>query len=556
MNRRAPSRHWMFRTQREPLLVSVLLLVVFTSIALYILWALQGVSAARERNILRRSSVLASLYSKVIHKDVNDSEKVLTSLVDRFFSQSVHPTMDAQRQIAEYCDISPRISGLSVIDPSGKCLYSTSDRCAEFKQYLNNFRHRDKDNIGYLPAIENLRNQMTFFTPIPKRGPPQGYVISSFRPEGFSFWLMDFQITGTQALIVRRDGSVLVSTTNDQRIRRLPVNYLPLLLVRQGESGAVRATGAFGEQKDVFVGFCPIPETEWYLMVIQNARDAFQEEDYPVLSLTRVAAPFLFLIPLIAWSTLNLYHRQVRKAQLLVFANEKLHLADQAKSDLLANVSHDLKTPLASLQLSLGSLRREVLSSDQEHLRKTVLLLEQELERLHGKVRNLLDLSRLESASQADTLYPCDLYEIVAEALERLQPLLQGRSVEASFPEEALLVAGAAEQLVSVVVNLLENACKYAPLGTPLHLWGERSQGKVCLSVRDFGPGVPESQEERVFEKFYRVPGQKAHGTGLGLALCRAIVRAHHGTITVQKAPGGGALFRVELPELTEEREA
>ena len=398
--------------------------------------------------------------------------------------------------------------------------------------------------VGSLPPVANLKNTLTFFRPIPQRGKPQGYLVSSFRPEGLSLWLLDFQITGTQVFVVRRDGSVIVSTIHDTQMRKFAPDMEALRQARHGKTGALAHQGPF-EGSLAFIGYAPIPETQWYLLVLQTELDAYAEEGFSIVHLTRAAAPLLVFLPVIAWVTLNLYHRQVREAQQLAFSNEKLSLAARAKSELLANVSHDLKTPLASLQLAVARLGKQ----SEEQWLEAIPLMEEELARLSGKVRNLLDMSRLESESVRVPGDLCDLYEVVGEALERVRPLLPNHPIEAQFSEEALFVLGDQELLITVLINLLENACKYAPQGSAIHLSGaHQSAHTLALTVRDFGPGVPEALHERIFEKFYRAPGQRTHGTGLGLAICRTIVEAHQGQITVESPSGGGLSFTITLP--------
>jgi len=148
----------------------------------------------------------------------------------------------------------------------------------------------------------------------------------------------------------------------------------------------------------------------------------------------------------------------------------------------------------------------------------------------------------------------CDLTDVVGAALERLAPLLQGRTVEDHFPPDPLYVQADYTQLEMVIVNLVENALKYSPAGTPLTISGGADHGQAEIAVRDQGPGVPPGDEQKVFRKFYRAAaGREAPGgTGLGLAICQAIVEAHDGRIGVRRPPEGGAefWFRVPLAEM------
>jgi two-component system sensor histidine kinase KdpD len=148
-------------------------------------------------------------------------------------------------------------------------------------------------------------------------------------------------------------------------------------------------------------------------------------------------------------------------------------------------------------------------------------------------------------------LYP--LEEIVGTVLQRMEPQLQGRAVSTDLAEN--LPAGNIPTvfvddvlLGQVLWNLLENAAKYTPPGTPIELAASEQDGAVIIEVRDRGPGVPPGEEERIFEKFYRAKSGNARGAGLGLPICRAIVEAHRGTIQALPRAGGGAVFRIGLP--------
>ncbi|HXG24753.1 MAG TPA: ATP-binding protein, partial [Chthonomonadales bacterium] len=136
--------------------------------------------------------------------------------------------------------------------------------------------------------------------------------------------------------------------------------------------------------------------------------------------------------------------------------------------------------------------------------------------------------------------------------LEKLTPMLNGRTILTHFPPEPLLVECDQSQMETVVSNLVENAIKYSPAGTPIRLSGKQHNGSVIITVQDEGPGIEPGLEGRIFEKFFRVPShQTTGGTGLGLAICKAIVEAHGGTIGVRNAPCGGAVFWFSLSALS-----
>jgi two-component system sensor histidine kinase KdpD len=218
------------------------------------------------------------------------------------------------------------------------------------------------------------------------------------------------------------------------------------------------------------------------------------------------------------------------------------------RSSLLSAVSHDLRTPLASITGAASTLRSQEGKLAPEVKQELLESISEEAERLSRLVGNLLDMTRFESGAVElrRDLYP--LEEIVGCALQRVERQMEGRAVTTLLPGELPLVYVDDVLIGQVVTNLLENALKYTPKETPLEIAAAAAPGAVVLEVRDRGPGIPAGEEERIFEKFYRGSSRGARGAGLGLAICRAVVQAHQGTIQAFNRPGGGAVFRVSLP--------
>jgi len=220
---------------------------------------------------------------------------------------------------------------------------------------------------------------------------------------------------------------------------------------------------------------------------------------------------------------------------------------EEMRSSLLSAVSHDLRTPLASITGAASTLRAQgdkLAPGVRDELLESI---SEEAMRLSRLVGNLLDMTRLESGMELRRdLYP--LEEIVGAALQRLEPQLTGREVAVALPEELPLVNVDDVLLGQVLVNLIENATKYSPPGSALEIAAEAAPGAVVLEVRDRGPGFAEGEEKRLFEKFYRGKSEGVRGAGLGLAICRAIVVAHRGSIEALPRAGGGAIFRIRLP--------
>jgi two-component system sensor histidine kinase KdpD len=162
-------------------------------------------------------------------------------------------------------------------------------------------------------------------------------------------------------------------------------------------------------------------------------------------------------------------------------------------------------------------------------------------------VHNLIETTRLESGAVRLKKEPQAIEEVVGSALERLDKQLTGREVKTSFPEELPMVPLDAVLLEQVFINLIENAARHTPSGTPIDISGQIDESSLRIEVADRGPGLSAEELEKAFDKFYRA-NTPAAGAGLGLAICKAIVEAHGGHIGVENRAGGGAVFKFTLP--------
>jgi two-component system sensor histidine kinase KdpD len=237
---------------------------------------------------------------------------------------------------------------------------------------------------------------------------------------------------------------------------------------------------------------------------------------------------------------------------LLAEETEQTRLAaetERLRSTLLATMSHDLRTPIAAITGAATSLLDESTVLGREERRDLLETIREEAERLNRIVRDLLDLNRIESGALEVRKEWCPLEDIVGSALVRLEDSLSGREVSVKLPPPLLVVPVDPILLEQVLTNLLENAAKYTPPGSPIDIETETVDQGVIVSVSDRGPGIPSENLEVVFEKFNRLPGDGAvPGTGLGLAICRAILTAHGGRIWAENREGGGASFRFFIP--------
>ncbi|MEN6632864.1 MAG: sensor histidine kinase KdpD [Candidatus Polarisedimenticolia bacterium] len=223
--------------------------------------------------------------------------------------------------------------------------------------------------------------------------------------------------------------------------------------------------------------------------------------------------------------------------------------ADRLQNALLSSVSHDLRTPLAVITGSASTLLETGHALDAASRRELVETIYEESERLGRVVGDLLDMTRLASGRAQLRREWHAVDELVAAAVERLGRRLEGRKVSIAIPDGLPGVEVDGALVEQTLVNLLENAARHTPQGTPIDIAAKDGPEGVEVSIADRGPGVPADERPLVFEKFWR--GRAARGTrgaGLGLAICRGVVEAHGGRIEVDERPGGGAVFRFTIP--------
>jgi two-component system sensor histidine kinase KdpD len=223
--------------------------------------------------------------------------------------------------------------------------------------------------------------------------------------------------------------------------------------------------------------------------------------------------------------------------------------AERLRSSLLSSVSHDLRTPLGVITGATSTLLQDGDKLPPQVRHELVETAHEEAQHLNRLVRNLLDMTRLASGTIRPKKEWHPLDEIVGVALHRLEPRLTGRKVDVHLPKDLPPIPLDDVLIEQVFINLLENALKYTPPESPIDIVAEAQPGRVAVAVDDRGPGVPPSERDHVFEKFYRLKREPSGGgAGLGLAICRGFVEAHGGTMWVEDREGGGARFRFTLP--------
>jgi two-component system sensor histidine kinase KdpD len=221
---------------------------------------------------------------------------------------------------------------------------------------------------------------------------------------------------------------------------------------------------------------------------------------------------------------------------------------ERLRNSLLSSVSHDLRTPLTAITGAVSTLIQDGPRLDDTTRRELLDSVHEEAERLNRLVQNLLEMTRLESGAVQlrKELHPPE--EVIGAALGRLGKRLVDRRVTTRVPSDLPLVPMDDVLIEQVLLNLLDNAVKYTPPGSPIEIIATATDQNLTIEVADRGPGLPAGDVEKVFEKFYRVDRAAAGGAGLGLAICRGIVQAHGGRIWAQNLPGGGVAFLFTLP--------
>lgn len=258
-----------------------------------------------------------------------------------------------------------------------------------------------------------------------------------------------------------------------------------------------------------------------------------------------VLALFLLLITAIVTGQLAVSAQQgaARAREAEVFRR-----SDELKTALLHSVSHDLRTPLAAIKAGVSNLRQTDVTLSEADRADLLADMEEETDRLTRLITNLLDLSRIESGTAVSTPDWNSLGEIVGAVVARLRPVLDGHPICLDLPESLPCVPFDSVQIAQVLTNLIENAARHTPPGTPIEISARVSGGQVRIRVADRGQGIRPEDRERIFEPFTRVGTGRRAGSGLGLAIARGLVRAHDGQIWVEEPPDGGARFVFTLP--------
>ena len=226
---------------------------------------------------------------------------------------------------------------------------------------------------------------------------------------------------------------------------------------------------------------------------------------------------------------------------------ERLSAAFEIQRQFTANAAHELRTPLALMQVQLDLYHSNSHPDNDADTVQMIKMVTEQNDRLNKMVKTLLDMSELQTVGRDDEII---LDALVDEVLEDLEPLAEGKNIRLIGKCKDITMTGSDILIYRLVYNLVENAIKYNHSGGQVTVTADRKENHVYLSVEDTGAGIPEELKERVFEPFFRVDKSRSRelgGVGLGLALVREIVRVHDGSITVKSNPSGGTIFEVVL---------
>ncbi len=231
---------------------------------------------------------------------------------------------------------------------------------------------------------------------------------------------------------------------------------------------------------------------------------------------------------------------------------EQVHASRQSQVDFVANVSHELKTPLTSIQ-GFAQALLDGTANDPATIQQSAEIISDEAGRMHRLVIDLLDLARLDGGTAIFQRAPLDMAALLQTIAQRLTPQAQEKQIDLQLTVDALpAMVGDGDRLAQVFTNLLDNALKHTPEGGVVAVRAQYAGGLVETAIADSGPGIPPGEQVRIFERFYQLDksraGGRGRGMGLGLTIANEIIQAHGGTIRIHSKPGQGSIFVVQLP--------
>jgi len=268
------------------------------------------------------------------------------------------------------------------------------------------------------------------------------------------------------------------------------------------------------------------------LIFVRFGGPAYEQEHIMLASLATEVASTLFERK--AWKEASTHLEELRRQV-------------QMQDDFVSTISHELRTPLGFIKGYSTSLLRQDTSWDPETQREFLTIIDEEADRLTELIENVLESARLQSRTLPLRFQPLRLDAVLRDVVQRTRSRYKDLQVDMDF-QPVPPIQGDGVRLAQVFENLFTNAVKYAP-GSPLNVLLRHVDQSMIVSLVDYGPGIPKESLPLIFERFYRVRGDRTvTGTGLGLYICKQIIEAHHGKIWAESTPGQGTTFFIELP--------
>jgi signal transduction histidine kinase len=363
------------------------------------------------------------------------------------------------------------------------------------------------------------------------------------------------QMSGARVIIINPQGEVLA----DSRSTESPV---PEEVLQQSGTGQEIVRGRFGKAGEgiwLYISQSLVQHSRIILAsprpTLQNLRLWWDSVLRPILQAAGIALLIsIFLSWLMSrWVAAPLDRMaEVSRAVAAGDFVTRVQAGRKAQRDFVANVSHELKTPLTSIQ-GFAQAILDGTAQDEEAQQHAAQVVYDEAQRLHRLVEDLLELARMDAGQIDFHQDRVEINALLSAVVERLSVKAAEAGVDVINKVGQLpVLIGDGDRLAQVFMNLIDNAIKHTPEGGQVSLWGEYAEGWISIHVEDTGPGIPEEELSRIFERFYQLdkarPGGMDRGVGLGLAITREIVRSHQGRLVAQSEPGRGSRFTVQLP--------
>jgi two-component system, OmpR family, phosphate regulon sensor histidine kinase PhoR len=231
----------------------------------------------------------------------------------------------------------------------------------------------------------------------------------------------------------------------------------------------------------------------------------------------------------------------------------KLRHISQIKTDFINNMTHEFKTPIATINLALDSIKNPKIFEDKEKVERYLQMIKEENKRMHAQVENVLRISRLEKKQLDIKKEATDIHEILSHAIEHVNLIIEDRSgtITKDFKANDSIVLLNDMHMINVMVNVLENGVKYSPEEPTIRVTTENLKNFIVIKIKDQGIGISKVAQKKIFDKFYREHTGDIHnvkGHGLGLSYVKSIVNNHNGDISVESEKGKGSTFIIKLP--------